>query len=224
VPPEYLRDRRSRLCDRRWVPPVLDVPVLSGRLVRLDPLDLGHVDVLTAAAGEDDATYGFTTVPRTRDAMRSHTEALLAERDAGEAVPFTQVRVADGRPVGMTRYLLIRRLPGAATPYAVEIGGTWLAAGAQRTGLNREAKLLLISYAFDVWGVARVDFKTDARNQRSRSALEALGARYEGVLRKWQPSHVPGEEGRLRDSAMYSLTAEEWPEVCEALTRRVLSQ
>ena len=196
------------------------MPPLSGRLVRLDPLDLGHVDALTAASGEDDATYGFTTVPRTRAAMRDHTEVLLAERDAGEVVPFAQVRVADGRPVGMTRFLLMRWMPGATTPYAVEIGGTWLAAGAQRTGINREAKLLLLSCAFDGWGVERVDFKTDARNQRSRSAIEALGARYEGVLRRWQPSHVPGEEGRLRDSAMYSITADEWPEVRDGLTGR----
>jgi RimJ/RimL family protein N-acetyltransferase len=205
------------------VPPVLDVPPLSGRLVRLDPLDLGHVDALTAASGEDDATYGFTTVPRTRAVMRDHTEVLLTERDAGEAVPFAQVRVADGRPVGMTRFLLMRWIPGATTPYAVEIGGTWLAAGAQRTGINREAKLLLLSYAFDAWGVERVDFKTDARNQRSRSAIEALGARYEGVLRRWQPSHVPGEEGRLRDSAMYSITADEWPEVRDGLTGRLVA-
>ena len=195
--------------------------MLSGRLVRLDPLGLGDVDALTTAAGEDDATYGFTAVPRTRDAMRVHAEALLAERDAGEAVPFTQVRVVDGRPVGMTRFLLMRWTSGATTPYAVEIGGTWLAAGAQRSGINREAKLLLLSYAFDDWGVARVDFKTDARNQRSRSAIEALGARYEGVLRRWQPSHVPGEEGLLRDSAMYSITADEWPEVRSALTVRL---
>lgn len=200
---------------------MLEVPALSGRLVRLDPLGLGDVDALTAAAGEDDATYGFTTVPRTRDAMRAHTEVLLAERDAGEAVPFTQVRVADGRAVGMTRFLLMRWMPGAATPYAVEIGGTWIAAGAQRTGINREAKLLLLSYAFDDWCVERVDFKTDARNQRSRSAIEALGATYEGVLRRWQPSHVPGEEGRLRDSAMYSITADEWPEVRSGLIRRL---
>ena len=199
------------------------MPPLSGRLVRLDPLDLGHVDALTAASGEDDATYGFTTVPRTRAVMRDHTEVLLTERDAGEAVPFAQVRVADGRPVGMTRFLLMRWIPGATTPYAVEIGGTWLAAGAQRTGINREAKLLLLSYAFDAWGVERVDFKTDARNQRSRSAIEALGARYEGVLRRWQPSHVPGEEGRLRDSAMYSITADEWPEVRDGLTGRLVA-
>jgi RimJ/RimL family protein N-acetyltransferase len=201
---------------------VLDVPALAGRLVRLEPLALDHLDDLVAAAGEDGATYGYTTVPRTRDAMRAHIEILLAERDAGEGVPFTQVREEGGRVVGMTRYLTIRRTGGAAVPFAVEIGGTWLAASAQRSGVNQEAKILLLTWAFDRWGVVRVDFKTDARNERSRTAIEGLGATFEGVLRNWQPSHVPGEEGRMRDSAMFSITAAEWPRVREDLARRLV--
>ena len=105
--------------------------------------------------------------------------------------------------------------------FAVEIGWTWLAASAQRTGINAEAKLLLLTHAFETLRVARVDLKTDARNQRSRQAIARLGARFEGVLRSWSPSHVPGEEGRLRDSAMFSVTAAEWPDVKAHLAARV---
>ena len=104
--------------------------------------------------------------------------------------------------------------------YAVEIGWTWLAASAQRTGINAEAKLLLLTHAFDTLRLARVDWKTDARNERSRQAIERLGARFEGVLRGWSPSHAPGEEGRLRDSAMFSVTAAEWPDVKAHLAAR----
>ncbi len=93
----------------------------------------------------------------------------------------------------------------------MEIGGTWLAASAQRTGINVEAKLLLLAHAFDEWGTARVDLKTDARNAKARAAIEGLGARLDGVLRSWQPSQAPGEADRLRDSAMYSILAAEWP-------------
>jgi RimJ/RimL family protein N-acetyltransferase len=111
----------------------------------------------------------------------------------------------------------------------VEIGGTFLAASAQRTGINTEAKLLLLEHAFDVLGVGRVDLKTDARNDRSRNAMLRIGATFEGVLRNWQPSLVPGEEGLLRDSALYSITDREWPEVREHLAsltarRRTLSE
>jgi RimJ/RimL family protein N-acetyltransferase len=153
--------------------------------------------------------------------MEAYVEELLAARSAGETLPLTQVRVSDDRPVGMTRYLLFRWATSTPAPYAVEIGGTWLAASAQRSGINIEAKLLLIRHAFEEWNMARVDFKTDARNARSRAAIEGLGARFEGVLRNWQPSHVPGEEGRLRDSAMYSITADEWPDVHRHLTWRL---
>jgi RimJ/RimL family protein N-acetyltransferase len=106
-------------------------------------------------------------------------------------------------------------------PYAVEIGGTWLAASAQRTGVNVEAKLLLLDQAFERWRVGRVDFKTDARNLRSRTAILALGARFEGVLANWQPSQAPGEEAALRDSALYAILATDWPDVRGALVARL---
>jgi RimJ/RimL family protein N-acetyltransferase len=106
-------------------------------------------------------------------------------------------------------------------PYAVEIGGTWLAASAQGTGINVDAKLLLLTHAFEHWQVGRVDLKTDARNERSRNAIARIGATFEGVLRSWQPSLVAGEEGRLRDTAMFSIVAGEWPAVRARLDQRL---
>jgi RimJ/RimL family protein N-acetyltransferase len=109
--------------------------------------------------------------------------------------------------------MTVRCRPGERSPYAVEIGGTWLAASAQRTGINAEAKLLLLRHAFEVWRVGRVDLKTDARNERSRAAIQGIGAVPEGVLRNWQPSLVPGEEHELRDSALFSIVDADWPAV-----------
>src|SRR5487761_2573534 len=185
----------------------LEIPTLTGRLVRLEALSDHHVAGLVAAAGEDRSRYGFTAV-------------LMAATERGDVVAFVQRSVATGREVGMTRYLTIRRGDGAA-PWAVEIGGTWLSASAQGSGINVEAKFLLLAHAFDAWPVERVDFKTDARNERSRHALAALGAVFEGTLRAWQPSFVAGEEGRMRDSAMFSILRREWPEVRERLAHRI---
>jgi RimJ/RimL family protein N-acetyltransferase len=197
--------------------PAFETPTLCGDAVRLTALSLEHVDALCEAANEDRSTYLFTSVPLTRDAMTSSVEELLRSWRAGDVVPFVQIDARSGRVVGVTRFMTIRRAPGVLTPFAVEIGGTWLAASAQRTGVNTEAKYLLLSYAFEVLGVGRVDLKTDARNDRSRNAIARTGATFEGVLRHWQPSLVPGEEGLLRDSALYSILDREWPVVGEHL-------
>jgi RimJ/RimL family protein N-acetyltransferase len=199
----------------------MDPVTLTGRIVRLEPTRLGHVDGLLAAANEDRATYGYTLVPADRAGMTSLVEALLQRRDRGEEVPFTTVATADGRVLGASRFLWLRHLFGRPAPDAVEIGGTWLAASAQRTGANTEAKLLMLTHAFEVWGVVRVDLKTDARNARSRTAIERIGGQLDGVLRNWQPSLVPGEEGRPRNSAIYSILPEEWPAVRARLTARL---
>jgi N-acetyltransferase len=194
---------------------------LVGGLVRLEPLGDAHVEDLVRAAAEDRGTYGYTTVPLGRAAMAESVRALLAVCAAGEELPFAQVRVADGCAVGVTRFLNVRHRPGQALPYAVEIGGTWLAASAQRSGINAEAKLLLLGEAFDAWNVGRVDFKTDARNDRSRAAILGLGARFEGILRNWQPSQVPREDNALRDSAMYSIVGSEWPAIRREIAARL---
>jgi RimJ/RimL family protein N-acetyltransferase len=126
--------------------------------------------------------------------------------------------------VGCTAYWDPRYWPGRDDLRAIEIGFTWLSASAQGTGINTEAKLLLLSHAFDSLRVARVDIKTDARNVRSRRAIEALGATFEGVLRSWSMSWAPGEKGLLRDSAMYSVIAPEWDAVRSRLTARLAGQ
>jgi RimJ/RimL family protein N-acetyltransferase len=194
---------------------------LAGRFVRLTPMGLGDVDGLVAAGAEDRSTYGFTSVPVDRDAMTAQVEELVELRARGHDVPFTTRDAHDDRIVGATRFLWLRSYHGREAPDAVEIGGTWLAASAQRSSINTEAKLLMLSHAFETWGVQRVDLKTDARNERSRAAIERIGARLEGVVRSWQPSLVPGEEGMARDSAMYSIVPSEWPAVRAALESRL---
>lgn len=197
-----------------------ELPVLSGALVRLEPLSPAHQADLAVAAEEDRGSYAFTEVPRAAgvDAfLAAHAERAAA----GRMVPFAQIRRADGRAVGCTSYYDPRYWPGRPDLCAVEIGWTWLAASAQGTGINTEAKLLLLDHAFEQLRVARVDFKTDARNARSRRALAGLGASFEGVLRAWSPSRVPGEEGRLRDSAMFSIVAAEWPQTRAGLQARL---
>jgi RimJ/RimL family protein N-acetyltransferase len=197
----------------------LDVPVLHGSFVRLEPLTMSHASDLARAAEEDRSSYGFTMVPHAAE-----VEAYLAAQFARESdglTPFAQVRMRDGMAVGCTALWDPRTWPGRQDLRAIEVGWTWLAASAQGAGINVEAKLLLFTYAFEALGVARVDLKTDARNERSRRAIERLGARFEGVLRSWSPSWAPGEVGMLRDSAMFSVVAAEWPSVKAALHARL---
>jgi RimJ/RimL family protein N-acetyltransferase len=202
--------------------PWFDVPALDGSLVRLEPLSDAHVADLAAAVEEDRSSYAFTLVPRA-DTVADYVAAQHRRTEQG-LVPFAQVRRSDGRAIGCTAFWDPRYWPGRDQLRAVEIGFTWLAASAQGTGLNTEAKLLLMTYAFETLGVARVDLKTDARNGRSRAAIAALGATYEGVLRSWSMSWAPGENGRLRDSAMYSVVEAEWPGVKARLVDRVAAR
>jgi RimJ/RimL family protein N-acetyltransferase len=197
-----------------------DVPVLRGCLVRLEPLSVRHAEDLAISAEEDRRSYGLTRVPHAPE-VGEFLAAHFERAKSGKMVPFAQIRQADGRAVGCTAYWDPRFWPGRSELSAIEIGWTWLAASAQRTGINTEAKLLLFAHAFETLGVVRVDLKTDARNDQSRRAIERLGAHFEGVLRQWSPSHAPGEDGRLRDSAMFSVIAAEWPATKAALRRRL---
>jgi RimJ/RimL family protein N-acetyltransferase len=201
------------------VRPWFDVPALEGSLVSLEPLSASHAKDLAIAAEEDRASYGLTLVPRAGE-VDSYLAAQFA-RAAQGLTPFAQIRRSDSRAVGCTAYWDPRYWPGRDDLRAIEIGFTWLAASAQGSGINTEAKLLLMSYAFERLGAARVDLKTDARNERSRHAIEALGATFEGVLRNWSMSWAPGEDGLLRDSAMYSVIAAEWGAVRDRLAGRV---
>jgi N-acetyltransferase len=199
----------------------LDVPALEGSLVRLEPLSVRHAADLADAVEEDRSSYGFTLVPRAEE-VTAYLEAQFA-RQAEGLTPFAQVRVQDGKAVGCTAFWDPRTWPRRPELRAIEVGWTWLAASGQGRGINLEAKLLLFTYAFETLGVVRVDLKTDARNERSRRAIEGLGARFEGVLRQWSPSWVPGEEGQLRDSAMFSVIASEWPATKLAMLARLLA-
>jgi RimJ/RimL family protein N-acetyltransferase len=187
--------------------------VLEGRVARLEPLTTGHVGALTRAAHESRDTFGYTFVPDGEDAMRAYVDLALADRDAGLALPYAVRDCRGDRVVGSTRYLDIERWSEAREPTVVEIGSTWLCASAQRTGINTECKYLLLHQAFDEWEVHRVTFKTDARNERSRRAIERIGAQFEGVRR----AHMVAADGGIRDSAYYSIIRSEWPQVSQHL-------
>jgi RimJ/RimL family protein N-acetyltransferase len=199
---------------------------LSGRRVRLEPLSQEHVVALVAAASESRETYGLTSVPDGAEAMGRYVQVALAERDRGVSVPFVTVDLARSAVVGSTRFMNIetwtwpsaeRARPVPNVPFeAAEIGSTWLAASAQRTAVNTEAKLLMLTHAFEVWQLRRVNLKTDARNVRSRTAIDRLGARPDGILR----AHMPAFGGGVRDTAVYSILASEWPPVKAALVAR----
>ena len=187
----------------------------------MTPLSLDDVDGLLLAANEDRSMYGFTRVPDTRSEMTSAVEALLIERDRLVGVPFATRQRESGDIVGMTRFLTLRWWFERDYPDAARNVPPISAASAQRTVINTEAKLMMLAHAFDVWGVQRLDLKTDARNDRSRRAIERLGASFDGVLRNWQPSMAEDEGGLVRNSAMYSVVPDQWPTIREQLQRRL---
>lgn len=195
---------------------------LSGAHVRLVPLTPSLAPALLAAGDRDRSTFGFTAVPDTPVAMDAYITGLLADAERDTAVPFAQVRVADGMPVGCTRFMNVLWWAGRDTPVEVEIGGTWLAADAQRTPINTEAKLLLLRQAFEQWHVFRVAVCTDARNAASRAAIERIGGRLEGILRNHRASMgAATTPGTPRDTAAYSIIDSEWPDVRARLEARL---
>lgn len=195
-------------------------PVLEGRLVRLEPLDQRHAADLAVAADQDRASYGFTWVPSAAE-VGGYIEAQQERAASGKLAPYAHVLTATGKAVGATAFWDPRLWPDGEHLAAIEVGFTWLGAAAQGTGVNTEAKFLMFEHAFTAWQVARVDLKTDARNLRCRAALEGVGARFEGVLRNWSRSWAPGEDGKLRDSAMFSVVEAEWPQCRAKLTARL---
>jgi len=203
------------------MPTPLSVPPLVGRNVRLEPLGEPHIADLGRAVGDNHDTFTYYPAPHNESEARGAVEHLLALFERGEWVPFAQIRQADDRVMGVTCYLNLRRRHEGDTPYAVEIGGTWISPAVQRTGFNSEAKYLLLRYAFEELGVGRVDIKSDERNIRSRTAIERIGATFEGVLRHWQPSYVAGEETKLRNTAMYAIIDSQWPAVRDGLLAKM---
>jgi len=189
-------------------------PVLEGRIVRLEPLAPEHEEGLWTAS-RDPRTWRWLSVvqPRTHDEWRAYLDQARAAAEAGDEIPL--VTIAGARVVGSTRFLALR-----PEHRSVEIGWTWLHPSAWSTGVNVEAKLLQLRHAFETWGCRRVELKTDARNERSRRALEAMGATFEGVQRK----HMLVREGESRDSAWYSVTDDEWPAVRALLEERLAAR
>ena len=195
--------------------------MLQGNHIRLEPLDYRHVDALVAASAIDPSLYRWSPVPQGKDEATSYVETALAWRDAGSAVPFAIVSVNDDSVIGSTRFWNLERWAwpqghprhGRSAPDACEIGYTWLTRSAIRTAANTEAKLLMLTHAFETWQVLRVCFHTDARNQRSRAALERIGAEFEGILR----AHRMAADYIPRDSMRFSILTAEWPEVKERL-------
>lgn len=207
---------------------------LRGSLVCLEPLTIDHVNDLIAASSEDRSTYTYTYVPNGQEDTKHYIEMALSDLSKGRALPFVVRHNETGRIVGTTRFLDLEVFswpppwpPGATNgpsptdmnpPTVAEIGSTWYAASFQRTGVNTECKLLLLAHAFESWNTIRVTLKTDARNLRSRTAIQRLGAAFEGIRR----AHVPASDGRsIRDTAYFSILAEEWPSVRTNLQDRL---
>ncbi|GAA5081828.1 RimJ/RimL family protein N-acetyltransferase [Thermocatellispora tengchongensis] len=202
---------------------------LSGRSVRLEPLSLAAIDELVAAASEDRSTYRFTRVPATREEMVSYVEAAQAEQAEGRCLPFAIRWLSTDTIVGATRLMHLEYWQGpmpwppgtrgavGEVPSVADIGYTWLAASAQRTGVNLESKLLLLSHAFETWQVHRISLKADVRNTRSRAAIEALGAHFDGVRR----ADSRGADDTVRDTAYYSILNVEWPAVRDRMLGRL---
>jgi N-acetyltransferase len=188
-------------------------PTLEGELVRLEPLSPAREEGLWEAS-RDARTWQWLSVeqPQTREEMRAYLDAAYANQADRSEFPLVTVRRADDTVVGSTRYLALR-----PEHRSVEIGWTWLTPDAWGTGINIEAKLLMLEHAFERFGCLRVELKTDARNERSRGAMAALPAQFEGVHRK--AMLVRG--GQRRDSAWYSVIDDEWPEVRANLLRRL---
>jgi N-acetyltransferase len=192
-----------------WPPP--DVP-LEGSLVRLEPLVEEHREPLRSVAGHEEIWQWMDRrVTESEDGFDQWFDGRLLARRMGDEHAYATLR-ADGSPLGSSSYLAPRPIHDG-----VEIGWTWLTPSAWRTGANVEAKLLMLGFAFEELGCMRVELKTDARNERSRGAMEALPAKFEGVFRKHMLMPVTG----VRDSAYFSVVDDEWPAVRQNLEQRL---
>lgn len=187
--------------------------LLEGRHVRLEPLARHHLPGLLQVSRDPGIFEYFLTPPLDAEGEMSRwVDQILKGQSAGTEVGWATVRCSDGRLVGATTFLDIRR-PNRG----LEIGNTWLAPEAQRTVINTEAKYLQLRHAFENLGAWRVQLKTDERNVRSRAAIERIGAKFEGILRKYQARY----DGYVRNTAMFAIVAEDWPDVKVRLEARL---
>jgi N-acetyltransferase len=201
--------------------PAAEAPSLIGKVVRLEPLEHRHVPGLLAASAGGAELYRWSPVPQDEARVRQYVETAVAARDVGNALPFAVIRTEDDAVIGSTRFFDLEYWPWPAEaadahgsgPDTCEIGYTWLSPTAIRTGANTEMKRLMLTHAFEAWRVQSVCLHTDARNQRSRDAMQRIGLRYEGTLR----AHRLGADLTPRDSARFAVTAAEWPAVRQHL-------
>jgi N-acetyltransferase len=197
--------------------------ILQGRIVRLEPLDDHHAEGLADVSKFDNGLYQWSPVPKGIEEVRKYIQTAKEWKSAGMAEPFAIVRLHGNVVIGSSRIFNIERWAwkpdhprrGREYPDAGEIGYTWLDSSAIRTGVNTEAKLLLLTLAFEKWHVFRICFHADNRNDRSKTAIERLGAQFEGLLR----SHRLAMDGIARDSARFSITEADWPEVKQRLEK-----
>jgi RimJ/RimL family protein N-acetyltransferase len=195
----------------------IDTVTLEGQHVRLEALERRHAAALVEASAADTSLYHWSIVPVGREAVDKYIETALAWRDAGTAMPFATVRNADGMVIGSTRFWEMERWAwpegsahrGKHVFDTGEIGYTWLTASAIRTAANTEAKLLMLTHAFETWKMCSVHLCTDERNERSANAILRIGAKFEGVLR----AHRLAADFTPRNTLRFSIVAEEWPEV-----------
>jgi RimJ/RimL family protein N-acetyltransferase len=198
---------------------------LDGEYVRLEPLEQRHAAPLAEASTADTSLYKWSLVPVGRDAVERYIDTALKWRDAGTALPFATVRKSDGAVIGSTRFFGLERWawPEGSLHYGKhvfdtgEIGYTWLTASAVRTVANTEAKLLMLTHAFETWRMNSVSFCTDERNERSANALKRIGAKLEGTLR----AHRMAADFTPRNTLRFSIVAAEWPEVKQHLEQKL---
>jgi RimJ/RimL family protein N-acetyltransferase len=207
------------------LPPLRQVQ-LEGKYVTLVPLNMSHAQALADVANVSRDSYNLTSVPHDLETAKAYIHRALELYKNRTALPFAIVETLVGKVVGTTRFMNIEfwEYPDEHylkreyyTPHVVEIGATWLGAAYQRTGINTDAKICMLKYAFEEWHALRVQFKTDARNVRSRANIERVGARFDGIIR----SHMPSYDGGVRDSAFYSITYAEWPDVKKRLEAKL---
>jgi len=185
---------------------------LEGRHVRLAPLTLDHTDALSEVGLDEDLWRWIPFQVRTRDEMQQYIQTALQWQADGTALPFVTTLADSAKPVGSTRYMNIDK-PNRK----VEIGATWIAAPWQRSAVNTEAKYLMLRHAFETLGCIRVELKTDFLNQKSRNAIQRIGAKQEGIFR----NHIICASGRIRDSVYFSIIEAEWPGVKVELEKKL---
>lgn len=195
--------------------PVLEPVVLTGRVVRLVPLGTEHLDALLPVAADEELWRFTPTAASTPESLREYVATALAERDAGVALPFVTTELGTGRVVGSTRFAAYAR-----AHRRIEIGWTWVGRSWQRTAVNTEAKLLMLTHAFETLGMRRVELKTDRLNEKSRNAILRLGATEEGTFRQ----HMLTAGGRIRDTVYFSILGGEWPRVRARLMEKLAAR